>query len=192
MVNIAKPRLVLASRSPRRKELLESEGFEVEVAPPTCNEVLPEDETDHHRIASILAFRKARSAWLGRNEGIILGADTITVLNGEILGKPEDAADASRILKKLAGTRHSVITGICLINAATGEVVYGSDETGVEMKKMTDAEIEEYVATGESFGASGAYKIQESGDRFVENIEGSFSNVVGLPVEVVRELLKRL
>jgi len=118
-------------------------------------------------------------------------ADTIVVLGGRILGKPRDEEDARRILHELAGTKHSVITGVCLIDAATGETIYGSEETGVEMKPMTDAEIEEYVQTGEAMGASGAYRIQESADRFVEGIEGSFSNVVGLPLSLVEELLKR-
>lgn len=137
-------------------------------------------------------MRKARSVWLDRTEGIILGADTITVLDGEIIGKPSDTEDAKRILRKLAGTRHEVITGICLIDASTGNVVCGTDETGVKMKQLTEAEIQEYVATGEAMGASGAYKIQESGDRFIEKIEGSFSNVVGLPLDLMNQLLERL
>lgn len=192
MAKSHKPKLILASCSPRRKELLEHEGFDVEVVSPTCDEELPDGETSPHRIASALAMRKARSVWLERDEGIILGADTITVLNSEILGKPGNTDNAIKILKKLSGSRHSVVTGVCLINAATGEVVCGSEDTSVEMKKMTDSEIEEYVKSGESFGASGAYKIQESGDRFIEKIEGSFSNVVGLPIDLVKELLKRL
>jgi septum formation protein len=187
-----KTRLVLASRSPRRREMLERAGYEVEVVFPLGDETLPESESDPHRIATALAVRKARSVWLKRKDGIILGADTITVLEGEVLGKPDDTEDARRILRKLAGTKHSVITGICLINAATGEAVCASEETGVEMKPMTDSEIEEYVLTGEAMGASGAYRIQESGDRFIAEIEGSFSNVVGLPLGLVGELIKRL
>ena len=184
--------LILASRSPRRRELLEKEGYDIEVVPPLGDETPPEGETDPHGIACALATRKARSVYLQRDEGIILGADTITVLDGEILGKPEDSDDAKRILRKLAGTRHAVITGICLIDCARGAAVCASDETGVEMREMTDTEIEEYVSGGEAFGASGAYKIQETGDRFIEEIEGSFSNVVGLPLGLLEELLKRL
>lgn len=187
-----KTKLVLASRSPRRRELLEQAGYAVEVIPPAADEIPPKGERDPHRIATALALRKARSVWLKRGEGIILGADTITVLDGEVLGKPDDIEDARRILRRLAGTKHSVITGVCLIDAATGEVVCASEETGVEMKPMTDAEIEKYVLSGEAMGASGAYRIQETGDRFVEGIEGSFSNVVGLPLGLVEELMRRI
>ena len=187
-----KLKLILASRSPRRRELLTEAGYEVEVVPPLGDETPPQGETDPHRIAIALALRKARSVYLQRDEGLILGADTITVLDGEILGKPKDPEDARRTLRKLTGTKHAVITGLCLINATTGEAVCASEETGVEMKEMTDAEIEQYVSSGESMGASGAYKIQETGDRFVENIEGSFSNIVGLPLNLLEELLKRI
>lgn len=192
VVRPAKGKLILASRSPRRKELLERAGYSIEVVPPLGDEAIPEGENDPHAIAMALATRKARSVWLNRSEGIILGADTITVLDGEILGKPDNLEDAKRILRKLAGTKHVVITGVCLVEAASGTVVCGSDETGVEMKQMTDAEIDDYISTGEAMGASGAYKIQESGDRFIEEIEGSFSNVVGLPLDLVEELLNRL
>jgi septum formation protein len=172
--------------------MLEKAGYEVEVVFPLGDETHPESESDPHRIAAALAVRKARSVWLNRKDGIILGADTITVLKDRILGKPKDEEDAMKILRELAGTKHSVITGVCLINAATGAIMYGSEETGVEMRPMTDSEIEEYVQTGEAMGASGAYRIQESGDRFVEGIKGSFSNVVGLPLGLVEELIKRL
>jgi septum formation protein len=187
-----KIRLILASRSPRRKELLEKAGYEIEVVLPLGDETPPQGETDPHRIATALAMRKARSVYLQRSDGLILGADTVTVLAGEIIGKPWDDEDARKMLRKLAGTRHVVITAVCLIEAGTGAAVCASEETGVEMKEMTDAEIEQYVSSGESMGASGAYKIQETGDQFVENLEGSFSNVVGLPLELVEELLKRI
>lgn len=187
-----KTKLILASRSPQRRELLEKAGYEVEVVLPLGDEKPPEGETDAHRIAVALAMRKARSVWLKRGEGVILGADTITVLDGEIIGKPEDLEDARRILRRLAGTKHSVITGVCLIDGPTGATVCASEETGVEMKQMTDLEIEEYVQSGESMNASGAYRIQESGDRFIEGIEGSSSNVIGLPLGLVEELIGRL
>lgn len=192
VANRHETRLVLASRSPRRRQLLEEAGFEVVVIPPRGDETLPENETDPHRIAWTLAMRKARSVWLQQGEGIILGADTITVLDGEIIGKPADTEDARRILRKLSGTRHEVITGICLIDASNGNVVCGTDETGVRMKQLTEAEIGEYVASGEAMGASGAYKIQESADRFIEEIEGSLSNIVGLPLDLLNQLLGRL
>ncbi len=185
-------KLILASRSPQRRELLAKAGYEIEVVPPLGDENPPEGETDPHRIAVALAMRKARSVWLKRGEGTILGADTITVLDDEIIGKPMDTEDARKILSRLSGTKHSVITGVCLIDGPTGETVCASEETGVEMKPMTDSEIEKYVQSGESMNASGAYRIQESGDQFIEGIEGSSSNVVGLPMGLVEELIRRL
>ncbi len=192
MGNSEKPALILASRSPRRKEMLEKAGYPVEVVPPLGDETPPEGESDPHQVAVALATRKARSVYLQRDEGIILGADTVTVLESEIIGKPENEDNARQMLRKLSGTKHSVITAICLIDAASGTALCASEETAVEMKEMTDAEIEDYISRGESVGASGAYKIQETGDQFVENIEGSFSNVVGLPLDLLEELLNRL
>ena len=192
MAEQAKQKLILASRSPRRKELLEKAGYQIEVVPPLGDETPPEGKTDPHEIATALALRKARSVHIRRSDGLILGADTVTVLKGEIIGKPQNDEEAKEMLQKLAGTKHVVITAVCLINGSTGAAVCGSEETAVEMKKMADSEIEEYVASGESMGASGAYKIQETGDKFVEDLEGSFSNVVGLPLELVEELLKRI
>jgi septum formation protein len=188
----AKPKFILASRSPRRKELLEKAGYEIEVVLPLGDETPPEGMTDPHEIATALAVRKARSVYIRRTDGLILGADTVTVLKDEIIGKPQNDEEAKNMLRKLAGTKHVVITAVCLIDGSTGEAVCGSEETAVEMKQMTDSEMDEYVASGESMGASGAYKIQETGDKFVENLEGSFSNVVGLPLELVKELLKRI
>ena len=189
---VKKQKLILASRSPRRKDLLVEAGYDIEVVAPLGDEAFPEGETDPHRIAWALAMRKARSVWLKRSDEIILGADTLTVLKNEIIGKPESEKDAREMLRKLAGTKHKVITAVCLINGPDGEAICGSEETFVEMKEMTDVQIEEYVACGEAMGASGAYKIQETGDRFIEKIEGSFSNVVGLPLDLVEKLLNRI
>ena len=192
MGNEDKPRLILASSSPQRRQLLTEAGYDVHVVAPLGDETLPEGEEDPHRIATALALRKARSVWLNEKEGLILAADTLTVLGGGIIGKPNDPEDARRILRKVSGTRHSVITAVVLINAASGDVVCASKETAVKLKTMTDAEINDYVASGEAMGASGAYRIQEKGDRFIEEIEGSVSNVIGLPVELVEDLIKRL
>ncbi len=164
----------------------------MEVVPPLGDETPPDGETDPHRIACALAMRKARSVWLNCKEGLILGADTLTVLDGEIIGKPSSLEDAKKILRKLSGTRHEVITGVCLIEAATGTAVCAGGETGVQMRNLTEEEIEEYVSSGESMGASGAYKAQETDEGFIEEIEGSFSNLVGLPIDIVEKLVERL
>jgi septum formation protein len=121
---------------------------------------------------------------------VVLAADTLVLLKGRILGKPADAADARQLLRRLRGTRHRVVTGVAL---RWGEVERtGADETVVVMKRVTDEAIDAYVATGEPMGKAGAYAVQEEGDRFIERMEGSYTNVVGLPMELVARMLAEM
>ena len=183
-------RLILASRSPRRRRLLAESGRTFDVLSVEADETAPPG-LGPDAVAAELARRKAREA-AARPEAagaLVLGADTVVALGDEIIGKPDDRDDAVAILSRLAGSRHAVITGVCLLDAASGIERVESVRTWVTMRPMTRSEIEAYVDSGEAFGKAGAYAIQETADRYVTNLEGSFTNVVGLPMETVREML---
>ena len=190
MTNSQNVRLILASSSPRRRQLLTDAGYEFVIVEPTDDEDAPDGlSPDGH--AKLLATRKARSVAEGLAEGIVLGSDTVVTYEGEIIGKPDDARHAVQILSGLSGTRHAVITAVCLTDAATGEEMCEAETTAIQMRDVPLEAIKAYVATGECFGKAGAYAIQENGDAFIERIEGSFSNVVGLPLELVESMLAR-
>lgn len=181
-------RLILASASPRRAELLTSAGYEFSVEIADVDEtVLPGEPPDLYvlRVARAKARQVAERC---RESGTtVLGADTTVVAGGEILGKPENAADAVRMLQRLAGGVHEVLTGVVVVTDGTekAEVV----TTRVHLLPITMDEIEWYVGTGEPEGKAGAYAIQGRAARFVDRIEGSWSNVVGLPVATVARML---
>jgi septum formation protein len=138
--------------------------------------------------AEALAYFKARGVLDRGVEGPVLAADTVVAVEGEVLGKPVDEADARRMLQTLSGTRHEVITGVAVIWGPEKRRI-GSARTYVTMRRLTPQELEGYIAGMEWVGKAGAYAIQETADRFVERVEGSFSNVVGLPLELVKEML---
>lgn len=182
-------KLILASRSPRRSELLRSLGLKFEVSPSNVEEnsdprVSPEQN------ALNIARDKAR--WVARqNPGCyVLGADTMVVLDQEIIGQPADAEDAFRILAHLAGKQHRVITGVVLISPEEKEYEIAAVST-VTIKSISSDEIRSYIATGEPLDKAGAYAIQGEGGRLVESWEGSYSNIVGLPLEALTDLLKQ-
>jgi len=183
--------LVLASTSPRRRKLLERLGRAFRIAAPTADESAPPG-LPPHRIAEEIAARKAASVAAAGEDALVLAADTLVAVDGSIIGKPRDRADAIAILERLCRRAHDVITGLCLIDAATGERRVASERTRVTMRPMTRAQIEAYVDSGEAMGKAGAYAIQETGDRFVQRVEGSFSNVVGLPLELLARLLDEM
>jgi len=187
-----KLKLVLASSSPRRRQLLAEAGFRFDVVDPPIDE--PSDlgpAVAAVKRAEALAYFKARSVADRVPQALVLGADTIVAAAGpgqEVLGKPLDASDAERMLRRLSGTRHMVITGVSLLGPG-GYRRIASDVTFVTMRKMTEDELRQYVQSGEWEGKAGAYAIQETADRFVVNVEGSFSNVIGLPMELVARIL---
>ena len=181
------PPLVLASGSPRRRELLAQMGLPFEVAVSDVPETLdPSLAPEAQAVA--LAERKARAVAPNVPDALILGADTIVVLDREILGKPADEADAGAMLRRLAGREHQVITGLALIDVASGEVRRAAVETTVHMRPLTDEDIAAYVATGEPADKAGAYAIQGLGNAPVDRIDGCWTNVVGLPLCAVAEL----
>lgn len=181
--------LILASSSPRRAELLRGMGLRFEVRTPTVCEPEPRSpgQIPQHW-AEALSYFKARSVAKDLRDGFALGADTIVSLGDEIIGKPADVDDARRILNALAGTTHDVITGVTLLNVETGERLIRHETTAVTMKPMFDDTLERYLESGLWKGKAGAYGIQDSGDANIEHLEGSYSNVVGLPIELVEQL----
>lgn len=189
-------KIILASQSPRRRELLTQIGLTYEVIPSTVKEVIT--ETDPKLVVQELSRQKAEDvagSVLRDREGIlVIGADTVVSYRGHILGKPADEADAVRMLSMLQGKAHSVFTGVTLIRRGPEEEwqVTFAEETRVHMYPMTGEDIRWYVGTGEPMDKAGAYGIQGLCARFVEKIEGDYNNVVGLPVgKIWQELKKR-
>lgn len=178
--------LVLASASPRRAELLRAAGFAFVVDPVEVDEsVLPGETPEGH--VRRLARAKASAAAVRHPGRPVLGADTVVVIDGRILGKPADDREARGMLAALSGRVHHVFTGVAV--ARDGQVREAVDVSAVTMARLSPAEIEAYVATGEPRDKAGAYAIQGRAARFVDRLEGSFSGVVGLPVAVVHRLL---
>ncbi len=140
-------------------------------------------------LAAALSAFKAKAVAQDVSEGLILAADTVAAIGERVFGKPADRADARRILTQLAGSSHQVITGVTLLDAATGKRDTRTETTVVVMRRLSEAELEGYLDSGAWEGKAGAYGIQDHGDAFVERIEGSFTNVVGLPMELLAEML---
>lgn len=183
-------RLVLASASPRRKKLMRAAGFTFEVRA-SAAEPLPRREESPAAFARRAARAKALDVAASEKRGtLVLGADTIVLAGTEILGKPRDRRDAARMLRKLSGRAHRVITGVCLVRAPRRVVALKHAATLVRFRKLSDAEIRRYIRTPEPLGKAGAYAIQEQASKFVTRIEGCYFNVVGLPVALVYEMLK--
>jgi septum formation protein len=182
------PRLVLASASPRRSELLKQLGVAFEVIPADAEEIAPK-HLSPQEVCQVNAHRKARAVARRHSDKLVMGADTVVALGTTIFGKPKDSLDAQRMLKALSGKTHQVITGIALMHLAARRERLFAVSTTVTFWKLNAARISEYVAKVHTLDKAGAYAIQEHGEMIVERIEGSFSNVVGLPLErLEREL----
>jgi septum formation protein len=186
--NAGNKAVILASNSPRRKELMRQIGLDFGVDPADVDESILAGETPEGYAVRV-ALDKARVASARAETGIVIAADTIVVLDGEILGKPADPADAERMLKLLSGKVHRVITGLVVMDAATGKVRTGTSITRVWFRSLAMQEIISYVATGEPLDKAGAYGIQERGALLVDKIDGCYFNVVGLPLSLLGELL---
>lgn len=172
--------IVLASGSPRRRELLGGLGWNFRVAPSTVDEVKIEGEAPDALVERLSREKAADVA--GKEPGCwVVGADTVVVIDGEVLGKPSNRTGAFNMLSKLAGRSHSVLTGVTLI-APDGRSITGHEETKVLFRELSSAEIEAYIDCGECMDKAGAYAIQEKGTLLVERIEGDYFNVVGLPL----------
>jgi septum formation protein len=184
--------LILASASPRRAELLTQAGYRFEVDSADIDERARPGEAAEDYVQR-LASEKARAVLArtrrGGDDVLVLGADTSVVIDAEILGKPDDDVDSARMIRLLAGRPHRVLTGVSLCSRSLQ--LDAVEETLVFVKPMTEAEVAWYVASGEGRGKAGSYAIQGLASRFIPRIDGSYSNVVGLPVAVVAELIGR-
>lgn len=189
------PRLVLASSSPRRRELLAGAGLRFEVLAAAVDEDALPPGTPPAAVARLLARAKARAvaALLAPESAVVLGADTVVALDdGRLLGKPSDRGQAEGHLRALSGTTHSVFTGVCLLGLPSGVEEVFHVETRVTMRPLSDAEVRDYAARGTGLDRAGGYSLQEGGDAWVTRLEGSRTNVVGLPIDEVLERLRLL
>lgn len=183
--------LILASASPRRALLLQQVGIPYEVVIPDVTEKI--DKNLHPRKVVVeIARYKANAVRANLEKGIVLAADTIVALGNSILGKPEDKIEAYEMLKRLSGQEHLVLTGLVLHRVEDGTEVSGVAETRVWMKKLSAEVIKEYVESGEPLDKAGAYGIQGRAALFIERIDGCYFNVVGLPLSLLNDLLKKI
>jgi septum formation protein len=183
----ALPKIVLASASPRRAEILRSVGWPFETLPQNIDETRQADE-DAANYVQRLARTKAEAAAQLRPHSLIVGADTTVVIGDEILEKPVDHDDARRMLRQLSGQWHQVLTGVAVIGFSDTKVAYATTE--VKFALMSANEIDWYVASGEPMDKAGGYAIQGPGSRFIEGIRGEYLNVVGLPVRLLYEMVR--
>lgn len=184
--------IILASASPRRKQLLSEAGYTFTSITPNVNEsAFPAEGYKACEYAKKLALAKAKSVAEKHPDCLVIGADTVVDFDGEIIGKPADAREAEQITKKLFSKPHKVITGLAIVRLSVGVELVESDTTTVYPKKMTAEQIDDHIKSESWRDKAGAYAIQENGDEFIEKIEGSLTNVMGLPMELLRRLLIR-
>jgi septum formation protein len=179
------PPLILASASPRREELLRSLGIEFSIVPSDASE-LHDAQLTAREISQINAYRKARAVAKHSPEALVIGADTLVYLGTKLFGKPADPDDARRMLGELQGKTHEVVTGVCFMHLESHRCEIFSETTSVTFHPLTPEQIADYVQHVNTLDKAGAYAVQDFGERIIEEISGSFSNVVGLPLRRVR------
>ena len=198
--------IILASQSPRRKELLEQIGLEFEICPAKGEEIItkaiPEEvvmelskQKAEEVAAMVSSYSETHREITTPSDILVIGADTVVAYDGKILGKPKDEADAKAMLTMLSGNTHSVFTGVTLVlidkSGRAGELVF-YEKTDVKMHEMTEAEIDRYIATGEPMDKAGSYGIQGKCAIYIEKIDGDYNNVVGLPITRIYQELKKI
>ncbi|MBI5328124.1 MAG: septum formation protein Maf [Deltaproteobacteria bacterium] len=186
-----KKRITLASSSPRRKALLEEIGLPFDIYLSNIDENIKNGETPEEHCLR-LAEEKAKCAAKNVKNSWIIGADTVVFIDNRILGKPSGIKEAREMLNLLSGRYHAVVTAFCLLNASTGKTIKKAVKSKVKIKNLTDKEIDDYLKTGESLDKAGAYAAQGVGNFMIEKIEGSYTNVVGLPMEELKETLEKI
>lgn len=187
-----KPKLILASSSPRRAEILRNAGIRFEAHATHMDESRRPRESARSYVARLAAAKAHHAAEQARKKGIetiVVGADTAVVARGKILGKPSDVSDARRMLRLLSGRTHTVLTGVCAISTPNGLTASRVESTRVRFAKLSMREIDDYIATGEPFGKAGAYAIQGIAGRYTTRIEGCYFNVMGLPLSALWDML---
>jgi nucleoside triphosphate pyrophosphatase len=187
---LLREKIVLASKSPRRAEILKAVGWEFEAVAANVDETRMKSED---AVSYVRRLAQTKAETVAKNiahQGLVLGADTVVVIDGEILGQPGDDSTARRMLNLLSGKWHEVVTGIALLRTEqTSRVLIDHETTRVRFCEMTDDEIDWYVSTGEPSDKAGAYAIQGRGGIFIEEIQGDYFNIVGLPVRLLYELM---
>jgi septum formation protein len=183
------PPLILASASPRRAELLRQLDLDFQIVPSAAAEIF-DDQLSPLELCQLNAHRKARAIAKQRPDALVLGADTLVFLGDEIMGKPADAAEARRMLARLQGRTHQVVTGVSLMHLRAFRERTFAVSTDVTFRPLTSGQINVYLSKMNPLDKAGAYAIQEHGDTIVSAISGSFSNVVGLPVERLKEEIR--
>ena len=185
------PKIYLASKSPRRREILSNLNIPFEcIESPYKEDIHDGDNLSPEDLVTRLACLKALYAAKTLQEGLVIGADTIVVLDDEVLGKPKDRADAYKMIHELSGRKHHVITAIAIVNAANKQSLSHAETTAVFFQKLSEKDIEAYLDTPEPYDKAGAYGIQGHAGLFVEKIEGCYFNVVGFPVSAFGRLMK--
>jgi septum formation protein len=179
--------ITLASSSPRRAELLRAAGFQLRIQSSDIDEAREPDEVAE---AYVMRLARTKAAASKTSSGLVLGADTVVVIHGEILGKPRHESDAESMLSRLSGQWHEVLTGVAVING--DRAASDLERTRVKFAELSLDEVRWYIDTGEAFDKAGAYAIQGRGALFIERIEGSYSNVVGLPLRLVYRLAREV
>lgn len=183
------PRLILASGSPRRRELLQGLGLAFEVRPADVDESLFAGEDPHDYV---LRLAREKAVWQVAGDEVVLAADTMVLLDGELLGKPADGDDARRMLRRLAGQEHTVLTAIALADGGADRMESTVETSRVRIAPLSRDEIDWYVGTGEPLDKAGSYAIQDLGALLVESVSGNYTNVVGLPLPAVYRLFADL
>lgn len=184
-------KIVLASGSPRRKKLMEQIGLEFEIVESNFDEDSI-NLADPIELAKFLALKKAETVAARYDDAIIIGADSLVIFKGQALGKPKTAAEAKRVLRELSGVENEAITGYCLIDTKNKTVVNKHSQAIVKFRTLSDAEIDEYVATGEPLEMAGSYGLMDKGAVLMESTNGNFYSVVGLPINEVYVELKKM
>jgi septum formation protein len=192
-LKIENTKLILASGSPRRKQLLKEAGYKFKVVPSGVDEAeFSAENVTPVEYAKQLALAKANDVAGKYPDSLVIGADTVVDFDGQIIGKPVDAKDAERITRMLFSKPHKVITGLVIVCLKRNTKIIEADTTIVYPKKLTDAQIAEHITRGIWRDKSGAYAIREKDDPFVDRIEGSMTNVMGLPIEMLNRLLRTI
>jgi septum formation protein len=192
MATTTSRRLILASSSPDRRALLEKAGYSLEVIPSHIDEPTGHGFHDPRHYVMTVSWLKAAAVAPKVAEGLILAADTVGWLDGQVIGKPSDVNDARRIITALGGREHELWTGVVLWRRPDDVQIVWQECTRLHSRKLSDAELDAYLATDEWVGRSGAYAIQEDSDPFLTIVEGSLTNVIGLPMESLRRQLEWL
>jgi len=183
--------IILASESTRRVDILRTLGISFSIIPPKINETQRKDESPKNYVSRV-SFEKAQSVGMHFPDKWVVAADTVIVYKNRIMGKPKDERDAFKMLKKLSGKWHKVITGFCILNVSKDIIYRDVVETKVFLREMDDREIIRYINTSEPLGKAGSYAVQGRGGYMVKEIKGSYSNVVGLPICELAEALLSL